>query len=90
LLVPHKGRLSKVYITPTSQEVYRNHLRLFPPLKPGEKLGVNRRFWKMLVAVLRVAFPRWVGHPVCEACEALIRTDLNAESTARQGKRRSC
>ena len=27
-------------------------------MKPGEKLGVNKRFWQMLLAVLRVAFPR--------------------------------
>jgi ATP-binding cassette subfamily D (ALD) long-chain fatty acid import protein len=55
--VPNRGRLSQVQIRPTPQELYDSHLKLFPPLKPGEKLGVNKRFWKMLFAVLRVAFP---------------------------------
>jgi ATP-binding cassette subfamily D (ALD) long-chain fatty acid import protein len=58
LLVPHMGRISKVRITPTPAQLYASHLKLFPPLKPGEKLGVNKRFWAMLLAVLRVAFPR--------------------------------
>lgn len=58
LLVPHMGRVSKVRITPTPASLYAEHLKLFPPLKPGEKLGVNKKFWEMLAAVLRVAFPR--------------------------------
>jgi ATP-binding cassette subfamily D (ALD) long-chain fatty acid import protein len=52
------GRISKVRIDPIPPEIYASHLKLFPPLKPGEKLGVNKRFWKMLAAVLRIAFPR--------------------------------
>lgn len=60
LLVPHMGRISRVKITPTPQELYKRHLSLFPPLRVGEKLGVNKRFWSMLFAVLKVAFPRWV------------------------------
>lgn len=60
LLVPHRGRLSKVTITPTPQSLYAEHLKLFPPLKAGERLGVNKRFWSMLFAVLKVAFPRSV------------------------------
>lgn len=31
-------------------------------MRPGEKLGVNKRFWKMLAAVLRIAFPRSAHH----------------------------
>ncbi|KAK4685379.1 hypothetical protein P7C73_g4775, partial [Tremellales sp. Uapishka_1] len=61
LLVPHMGRISKVRITPTPASLYRSHLRLFPPLKAGEKLGVNKRFWKMLYAVLKIAFPSKAG-----------------------------
>ncbi|WWC99176.1 hypothetical protein V866_006071 [Kwoniella sp. B9012] len=61
LLVPHLGRISKVRITPTSSELYASHLPSFPPLDPGEKLGVNKQFWKMLIAVLRVAFPSKTG-----------------------------
>jgi ATP-binding cassette subfamily D (ALD) long-chain fatty acid import protein len=52
------GRISKVRITPTPPALYAAHLKLFPPLKAGEKLGVNKRFWSMLVSILRVAFPR--------------------------------
>lgn len=55
------GRISKVRITPTTAELYASHLELFPPLRPGERLGVNKRFWKMLAAVLRIAFPSKTG-----------------------------
>ncbi|ODO11928.1 hypothetical protein I350_00712 [Cryptococcus amylolentus CBS 6273] len=41
LLVPHMGRISKVQITPTSKELYKEHLPLFPRLKAGERLGVT-------------------------------------------------
>ncbi|CAD6577656.1 MAG: hypothetical protein TREMPRED_002001 [Tremellales sp. Tagirdzhanova-0007] len=61
LLVPHMGRISKVLISPTPAALYASHLKLFPPLKVGEKLGVNKRFWAMLAAVLRVAFPSKTG-----------------------------
>ncbi|OCF40747.1 ATP-binding cassette, subfamily D (ALD), peroxisomal long-chain fatty acid import protein [Kwoniella heveanensis CBS 569] len=61
LLVPHMGRVSKVRITPTPAELYASHVASFPPLDPRERLGVNKRFWKMLVAVLRVAFPSKTG-----------------------------
>jgi ATP-binding cassette subfamily D (ALD) long-chain fatty acid import protein len=57
--VPHRGRISKVRITPTPAETYEQNRALFPPLQPGEKLGVNKRFWQMLRAVLTVAFPRY-------------------------------
>ncbi|BEI87672.1 uncharacterized protein CcaverHIS019_0103900 [Cutaneotrichosporon cavernicola] len=61
LLVPHRGRISKVRITPTPADLYEQNRKLFPPLKPGEKLGVNKRFWQMLRAVLTVAFPSKTG-----------------------------
>lgn len=61
LLVPHRGVISKVRVTPTPASLYAEHRKLFPPLKAGEKLGVNKRFWQMLTAVLRIAFPRWVA-----------------------------
>jgi len=52
------GRISKVRIDPIPPSLYASHLKLFPSLKPGEKLGVNKKFWKMSAAVLRIAFPR--------------------------------
>ncbi|EIW67911.1 hypothetical protein TREMEDRAFT_32733 [Tremella mesenterica DSM 1558] len=55
------GRISRVHVQPIPQELYKSHLPLFPPLKPGQKLGVNKRFWSMLAAVLRVAFPSKTG-----------------------------
>ncbi|WVQ70701.1 hypothetical protein IAR50_000223 [Cryptococcus sp. DSM 104548] len=58
LLVPHMGRISKVLITPTSKQLYKEHLPLFPRLQSGEKLGVNKNFWRMLTAVLKVAFSK--------------------------------
>ncbi|WVQ93590.1 hypothetical protein IAU59_000665 [Kwoniella sp. CBS 9459] len=61
LLVPHMGRVSKVRITPTPAELYASHLASFPPLNPRERLGVNKKFWKMLAAVLKVAFPSKTG-----------------------------
>ncbi|KAL1407066.1 ATP-binding cassette long-chain fatty acid transporter pxa1 [Vanrija albida] len=57
LLVPHMGRISKVHITPTPQETYEANAKLFTPLQPGEKLGINKRFWQMLRAVLTIAIP---------------------------------
>lgn len=48
-------------ITPTPRETFAEHVKLFPPLGPGERLGVNKRFWKMLAAILRVAFPTKSG-----------------------------
>lgn len=60
LLVPHMGRISKVHITPTPASLYSENLKRFPPLSPGEEVGVNKRFWAMLAAILRVAFPRSV------------------------------
>ncbi|KAK8845533.1 hypothetical protein IAR55_006248 [Kwoniella newhampshirensis] len=61
LLVPHMGRISKVRITPTKKELYAAHLASFPPLDPSERLGVNNKFWKMLVAVLKIAIPSKTG-----------------------------
>ncbi|WVR03538.1 hypothetical protein IAU60_000530 [Kwoniella sp. DSM 27419] len=61
LLVPHMGRISKVRITPTPSDLYAAHLSSFPPLDPRERLGVNKRFWRMLAAVLKVAFPSKTG-----------------------------
>jgi len=49
--------VAKVRVTPTPPEVYRAHQKLFPPLKPGEKVGVNKRFWQMLRAILTIAIP---------------------------------
>ncbi|WWD22488.1 hypothetical protein CI109_106981 [Kwoniella shandongensis] len=61
LLVPHMGRISKVRITPTPKEVYASHLASFPPLDPTERLGVNKKFWKMLAAILKIAFSSTTG-----------------------------
>ncbi|WVO17395.1 hypothetical protein L204_105087 [Cryptococcus depauperatus] len=47
LLVPYMGRVSKVRITPTSPQVYKDHLQYFPPLAGNEKLGVNKEFWRI-------------------------------------------
>jgi hypothetical protein len=76
------GRISKVRITPTPAELYAKHLKLFPPLNPGEKLGVNKRFWQMLAAVLKVAFPRCVNR-----LDTRCHSDVGP---AKLGKRRSC
>lgn len=61
LLVPHRGRISRVRITPIPRETFAQHVKLFPPLRPGERLGVNKRFWTMLAAVLKVAIPTTSG-----------------------------
>ncbi|ADV19885.1 ATP-binding cassette (ABC) transporter, putative [Cryptococcus gattii WM276] len=64
LLVPHMGKISKVRITPTSPELYKQHLPLFPRMTGSEKLGVNKEFWRMLKAVLKVTFPSKRGKEV--------------------------
>jgi ATP-binding cassette subfamily D (ALD) long-chain fatty acid import protein len=55
LLVPHRGRVSRVQLVPIGRETYDQHRHLFPVR--AETLGVNKRFWQMLFAVLKVAFP---------------------------------
>ncbi|OXH58798.1 ATP-binding cassette, subfamily D (ALD), peroxisomal long-chain fatty acid import protein [Cryptococcus neoformans] len=64
LLVPHMGKISKVRITPTPSELYKEHLPLFPRMTGSEKLGVNKEFWRMLKAVLKVTFPSKRGKEV--------------------------
>ena len=67
-----------MHITPTPADVYKSHLKLFPPLKPGQKLGVNKQFWRMLGAILRVAFPRQVLPPANLA--SLIQSKTGKEA----------
>lgn len=67
LLVPYRGRVSKVRITPTPLDTYLAHRPYFPKIKStastiisGKKrqLGVNKEFIRQLRAVLMIVLPK--------------------------------
>ncbi|CED83847.1 probable peroxisomal half abc transporter [Phaffia rhodozyma] len=59
LLLPFKGRVSKVVIRPISEKTFSAHVKYFKPLPPNTKLGVNASFLKQLRAVMMILLPRF-------------------------------
>ncbi|KAF8601576.1 hypothetical protein BDV93DRAFT_524751 [Ceratobasidium sp. AG-I] len=55
LLVPFKGRVSKVKITPTPAAVLAKTAARFPPLPANHKPSVNKAFYRQLSALLKIA-----------------------------------
>ncbi|KAG8769851.1 hypothetical protein FRC12_004689 [Ceratobasidium sp. 428] len=55
LLVPFRGRVSKVKITPTPDAVFAKTASRFPPLPPNHKPSVNKAFFRQLSALLKIA-----------------------------------
>lgn len=51
---PHKVRIRDI---PAS--TFKAHVKSFPPVPPGSKLGVNAGFVKQLKALLLIILPRW-------------------------------
>ncbi|GAA6036388.1 hypothetical protein JCM8097_001697 [Rhodosporidiobolus ruineniae] len=72
LLVPNRGRVSKVVIRPTKPSTFAAHRRFFhkpppssapaPVTRPGAtptRVGVNKEFFRQLGAIFRIIMPRW-------------------------------
>ncbi|KAB5591241.1 ATP-binding cassette sub-family D protein [Ceratobasidium theobromae] len=55
LLVPFRGRVSKVAIMPTPPEVFTKTAAQFPPLPANYKPSVNKAFFRQLSALLKIA-----------------------------------
>ncbi|CAG8549508.1 11860_t:CDS:2 [Acaulospora colombiana] len=58
LKVPYKNRTSTVTIRPTTAEAFKRNKKSFPVLVGPQKVGVNRAFFKQLVAILQIILPR--------------------------------
>ncbi|BGP19590.1 hypothetical protein JCM10213_009317 [Rhodosporidiobolus nylandii] len=62
LLVPNRGRVSKVVIRPTKSSTFAAHRPLFRKVSPtggtAARIGVNKEFFRQLAAILRIIFPR--------------------------------
>ncbi|KAI0674426.1 ABC transporter transmembrane region 2-domain-containing protein [Trametes maxima] len=59
LLVPHKGRISKVNIKPTPASATAENAKRFPLVPASHKPSLDKTFLRQLLAILRIAFPSW-------------------------------
>ncbi|KAG8802385.1 hypothetical protein FRC16_009759 [Serendipita sp. 398] len=57
LLLPHRGRVARVPITPISPEIFKRDANSFKPIPKSHKPNVDRLFLKQLLAILRIVFP---------------------------------
>ncbi|KLO16094.1 hypothetical protein SCHPADRAFT_823580 [Schizopora paradoxa] len=57
LLVPFRGRVSKVKIQPTPATTFAADAAHFPQVHPSHKPNVDKVFLRQLSAILRIAFP---------------------------------
>ncbi|KAF8755653.1 ABC transporter transmembrane region 2 [Rhizoctonia solani] len=76
LLVPFRGRVSKVAITPTPPEVFAKTAARFPPLPSNYKPSVNKAFFRQLSALLKIALRGQHGLIVLHTFFLLLRTDF--------------
>ncbi|KAF8734819.1 ABC transporter transmembrane region 2, partial [Rhizoctonia solani] len=77
LLVPFRGRVSKVAITPTPPEVFTKTAARFPPLPSNYKPSVNKAFFRQLSALLKIALRGQHGLIVLHTFFLLLRTGLS-------------
>ncbi|KAI0827022.1 ABC transporter transmembrane region 2-domain-containing protein [Trametes gibbosa] len=59
LLVPFKGRISKVTVKPTSESTLKENTRRFPLVSASHKPSLDKTFLRQLFAILRIAFTSW-------------------------------
>ncbi|OJT01704.1 ATP-binding cassette sub-family D member 1 [Trametes pubescens] len=59
LLVPYKGRISKVPIKPTSPASLAGNAKRFPLVPTSHKPSLDKTFLRQLFAIMRIAFPSW-------------------------------
>ncbi|KAH7345579.1 putative peroxisomal half ABC transporter [Rhizoctonia solani] len=77
LLVPFRGRVSKVTITPTPPEVFAKTAARFPPLPANHKPSVNKAFFRQLSALLKIALRGQSALIVLHTFFLLLRTGLS-------------
>ncbi|CAE6461735.1 unnamed protein product [Rhizoctonia solani] len=77
LLVPFRGRISKVTITPTPPEVFAKTAARFPPLPANNKPSVNKAFFRQLSALLKIALRGQSALIVLHTFFLLLRTGLS-------------
>ncbi|KAJ1301992.1 hypothetical protein OPQ81_000827 [Rhizoctonia solani] len=77
LLVPFRGRVSKVTITPTPSEVFVKTASRFPPLPANHKPSVNKAFFRQLSALLKIALRGQSALIVLHTFFLLLRTGLS-------------
>ncbi|KAI8450142.1 ABC transporter transmembrane region 2-domain-containing protein [Phakopsora pachyrhizi] len=63
LLIPHRGKLRKIVLTPTSQATLSAHSKLFSQPSTSissnkRSVGVNREFFRQLRCLFRIIIPR--------------------------------
>lgn len=54
----HDALLPQVNIRTIPDSTFAKHSKMFPPIPPGEKLGVNKSFLRQLRAILTIIIPR--------------------------------
>ncbi|CAE6454068.1 unnamed protein product [Rhizoctonia solani] len=77
LLVPFRGRVSKVRITPTPPEVFAKTAARFSPLPANHKPSVNKAFFRQLSALLKIALRGQSALIVLHTFFLLLRTGLS-------------
>ncbi|KAK4052640.1 ATP-binding cassette long-chain fatty acid transporter pxa1 [Microbotryomycetes sp. JL221] len=75
LLVPNRGRVSKVVIRPTKPTTFQAHRKFFKPANKQQqqtnlkttqqpRVGVNKEFFRQLKAIFKIIMPRWTSKEV--------------------------
>ncbi|KAM0791110.1 hypothetical protein ACM66B_004399 [Microbotryomycetes sp. NB124-2] len=74
LLVPSRGRVSKVVVRPTKQSTFDAHRKYFRPAntqkavgsepQKAQRVGVNKEFFRQLSAIFKIIMPRWTSKEV--------------------------
>ncbi|RPD65642.1 hypothetical protein L226DRAFT_550601 [Lentinus tigrinus ALCF2SS1-7] len=59
LLIPSKGYISKVTISPTPASVIEENTKYFPLVPASHKPNLDKTFLRQLMAIMRIAFPSW-------------------------------
>ncbi|TBU61179.1 ABC transporter transmembrane region 2-domain-containing protein [Dichomitus squalens] len=59
ILVPHKGYISKVTISPTPPSVIAENGKRFSLIPASHKPNLDKTFLRQLFAILKIAFPSW-------------------------------
>ncbi|KAI0711148.1 ABC transporter transmembrane region 2-domain-containing protein [Cerioporus squamosus] len=59
LLIPYKGYISNVSISPTPSSVIEENARHFPLVPASHKPNLDKTFFRQLMAIMRIAFPSW-------------------------------
>lgn len=101
LLVPSRGKVSKVLIHPTKQSTFDAHRPAFRPLpsssplrplagSPTAKVGINKEFFRQLRAILMIIIPRKgskeVALVIAHTSFLLLRTYLSLLVAQLDGK----